>query len=199
MIKPDVLSNSMSILAVLIAVYLSTFNLGLQILFPAILLVSGLAMQIYLLRGFKPAEPDEPIPYTRVLTGTLIAFLGFALTGLAVAATTSLRGNLFVITPMQLTGYNAMLHAILMAVAEEQFFRGAVSNYFYLLSKNTLIASLASAGIFAVYHLAVYGLAFDALTYVFIGGFLLAYVGFYVGRLSAPMLAHVLNNVMAVM
>jgi len=50
MIRADSLSYAYTLTATLVAVYLATFELGLTILFPVILLTTGVALQIYFTR-----------------------------------------------------------------------------------------------------------------------------------------------------
>jgi membrane protease YdiL (CAAX protease family) len=99
---------------------------------------------------------------------------------------------------MELTGVDAMLYAVLIAVAEEQFFRGAILNFLLTLTNST-VAIFSSAAIFMVYHFAVYGTSTSNLVYVLVGGLALAWAAYRSGRLSPSILAHVINNVLSFM
>jgi membrane protease YdiL (CAAX protease family) len=100
------------------------------------------------------------------------------------------------VVPMELTGMDAALYAVLMAIAEENFFRGAITN-FLLTITSPAFAILGSAMIFTAYHIAVYRTSLEAFIYVFVGGAVLAWVAQRTGRLSPAICAHIINNLLA--
>ena len=190
MIKQDTITITFTLLAVMISLYLSTFELGVPIIFPTILLISGIIFQFYLLRRVETVDGlSEPETLSGIVFYTLIALAVLAVSGIVVPR---IVGAL----PMELTGTDALLYSILMAVAEEQFFRGTLTNFLLQLTSPTP-AILGSAAVFCVYHLAVYKTDVSALMYVFAGGLTLAWVGYRSGRLSPSVCAHVLNNILA--
>jgi membrane protease YdiL (CAAX protease family) len=172
----------------MIVIYLSTFQTTVVILFPAVLLIAGLVLQFYLQRR---VEVVDSLSESAGNIGfyTLIALAGIALASF-VAPTVSRLPN------MELTGVDAMLYAVLIGVAEEQFFRGAILNFLLTLT-NATVAIFSSAAIFMVYHFAVYGTSTSNLVYVLVGGLALAWAAYRSGRLSPSILAHVANNILA--
>ena len=189
MIRHDSISQTLIIIGVMITLYLATYQLTSVILFPVVLLFSGVMLQLYIERKIEYVNHmTEPSTLKNVAFYTIIAFFGIALTGYVVA-------NL----PFELTGFDALLFAILMAIAEEPFFRGFITNYLLLKLKNPSIAIILSGFIFGVYHLARYGGDHSALIYVSLGGMILSWAAYRSGRLSPCMLAHIINNIIATM
>ena len=187
MIRHDSISQMLIVIGVMITLYLATYQLTSVILFPVILLFSGVMLQFYIERKIEYVDHmTEPSTIKNVAFYTIIAFFGIALTGYVVA-------NL----PLELTGFDALLFAILMAIAEEPFFRGFITNFLLLKLRNPALAIILSGFIFGIYHLARYGGDLSALFYVSFGGMILNWVGFRSGRLSPCMLAHIINNVIA--
>jgi membrane protease YdiL (CAAX protease family) len=195
MIAHDTISKTFTILAIIIILYLSTFSLSLELLFPSILLISGIIMQLYESQKIEYVDSvfEEETSYN-ILFYTLIALAGIGISTFFSPIILSVKPIAFEI---RYTGFQLMLFGVLMAIAEEQFFRGFITNF--LLKFSSIIAILGSAGIFAVYHLAVYGTKPEAIIYVFIGGMILAYVAIRSQRLSPTMIAHSIVNVLAVM
>jgi len=92
-----------------------------------------------------------------------------------------------------LTVVPAVMFVTLIAIAEEQFFRGFLTNY--LSKKSIYLGIFGSAAVFAAFHLAVYGIIVSALFYVLASGVLLAWLGIHSGRLFVVMAIHIMNNV----
>jgi len=176
----------------MIVLYLSTYQTTVIILFPAVLLISGIVLQFFLLRKIEVVDSvfEEQTAWN-IGFHTLIALAGIGLGSIISPAV----AKAFPIQKMQLTGMDALLYSVLIAVAEEQFFRGAITN-FLLLSLPPSAAIIGSTAIFTVYHLAVYGTEVSALTYVFVGGAVLSFVAYRSRRLSPAILAHVINNML---
>jgi membrane protease YdiL (CAAX protease family) len=184
----DSLSQLLTALACFILIYLATFEQSFVILFPAVLLITGIVLQFYLQRRV------EVVDSLAKSAGDIGFYTLIALAGIAIASFTA--PALAKLPKMELTGVDAMLYAVLIAVAEEQFFRGAILNFLLTLTNPTL-AILSSAAIFMVYHFAVYGTILANLIYVLIGGLVLSWVAYRSGRLSPSILAHVLNNTLS--
>jgi membrane protease YdiL (CAAX protease family) len=86
--------------------------------------------------------------------------------------------------------------SLLIAIAEEQFFRGFITN---LLTVKTGFFGVILSGIFfSVYHLAVYGTSYSSLFIVMGGGIILAYAAYKTRRVSTVMAPHLLNNLASV-
>jgi len=189
-VNHDGLSQVLTILAVMLIIYLATFETTVTVLFPAVLLITGLVLQFYLQRRVEVvnhlAESAGNIGFY-----TLVALAGIALASFMAPAVTRLP-------KMELTGVDAMLYGALIAISEEQFFRGAILNFLFTLV-NPTVAIFSSAAIFMVYHFAVYGTIASSLVYVLVGGLSLAWADYRSGRISPSMLAHIFNNVIAVL
>jgi len=187
--RQDTISVASTAAAVMISVYVATFDLGLVTLMPAILLLSGVALQ-HLAIGRR--EPADEILTERGLNTVMYA-------ALAVAGI-SLGGLLGSKLPLAtgLSAFDAAMFGVLMAVAEEQFFRGFITQW--LVAQTTpAMGVLSGAAVFAVYHLAVYGTEPGSLVYVLIAGAILGWVCLQTGRLSPAILAHCINNLISVM
>lgn len=189
MIRADSLSYTYTIIAAMVAVYLATFEMGVTILFPVVLLTTGVALRMYLARKVEADDSIDVQEGGQILFYTVLCLAALSLTSFFVSSLPSLP-------EMQLTGFDTILFGMLMAVAEEQFFRGAVLSFLMGITM-PIVAIIGSACIFAVYHLAVYGTDIAAMTYVFVGGIVLSWVTYRSQRLSPSMTAHILNNVMA--
>jgi membrane protease YdiL (CAAX protease family) len=84
-----------------------------------------------------------------------------------------------------------------MAIGEEEVFRGGFFNYFLQPKRGSpFVAMAASAGLFTVYHLAVYQNP-QALLFVFSAGFILAFVDLQIGLIAPSMFGHIGNNIFA--
>lgn len=96
------------------------------------------------------------------------------------------------ITQVELVYFGAMI-----AIAEEEFFRGFLVNFIFKLRQSAPLAITVSAMVFSVFHLAVYGTRPDLLAYVFVSGVILGYVAWATQRLSTSMLTHIFVNVLS--
>jgi len=176
----------------MIVLYLSTYQTTAVILFPAILLITGIVLQFFLLRKVEVVDSVfEEKTAQNIAYYTLVGLAGIGLGSLISPA----LAKAIPIQKMQLTGMDALLYSVLIAVAEEQFFRGAITN-FLLVSLPPSPAILGSAAVFTIYHLSVYGTEASALIYVFVGGAVLSFVAYRSGRLSPSILAHMINNML---
>ena len=190
MIKHDTVSRMLTVLACLITVYLTTFQTAnVVLLYPVVLLILGIVLQRFILR--KVEETDSIVQNRwHIMYYTSLALIGLALTNLYVR--TYLKQS------VQFVGMNALLFSVMMAISETLFFQGFLTNFF-VQKLSPVVGLFVSSLIFTVFHFAVYGLDVDSLTYIFVGGFILNWVAYKSGRLSPPMLAHIMNNVVAVM
>lgn len=205
MIQQDKISYALIALTFAITIYLATYQTTTIIIFPAILLLIGLVMETRF-------EKQKEVDYSSVTkqdvatTGyyTIIALVGMLAVGYAISITDAIQS----IASLS-TVFDVLVYSILIAVAEEQFFRAFITD---LLLSNSYVknnrwlrigypynALVISALIFAGYHLARYGTSLNSLIYVFAGGFLLSWVAFKVRRLGPSMFAHVANNVVSVL
>ncbi len=88
---------------------------------------------------------------------------------------------------------NLIVIAVLAAIGEEFLFRGVLQKLFYEWSKNIHIAIFLSAFLFGVFHLQFYGLIPRVLM-----GALFGYLLYWSGSIWLPILAHFMNNAVAV-
>ncbi len=192
MIRQDTISHMCIVLALAITLYLFTYESTTLVLFPVVLLISGATMELWFER--KQEFVDDNITESKTLS-RIGAWTGIALAGMLVsgASITYVKSNI----SMQLTGTGAILYSVLIAISEEQFFRGFITDWLLVRFPNPLLAILSSAAIFMVYHFMRYGTSIDALAYVFAGGFILAFVAYKSRLLSPLMLGHVINNIYA--
>ena len=190
MIRDDTLSITFTVMAVAIIIYLLTFENGLSLIaFPLILLLSAIVLE------WKLPPKDETTDHVvesspKIIVWTIIAMVIMLFSGLVIQKK---------FLPQELSIFDKMLYGVLAGVSEERFFRKTITDWFLYLSKTQTVAIFLSSLFFTFYHFARYGLSMSALLYVFMGGVALAYVAIRSGRISPTMLAHVINNVLAVM
>lgn len=191
MIKQDSVSLGFTVAALFLSMYWSTGEKSFIGLFPAILLFGGVTINYLSGYRFGVDSATTGGKAANIVLYTLVALAGMYLTGIYAA-------NYFAPqTTVPLTGIDALEYGVLMAVAEEQFFRGGLLN-FLIQRMGPWLGIFGSAAVFMVYHFFVYAGNGAALLYVFGGGVLMAYVTVQTQRLSPSILAHVINNVMAV-
>mgnify|MGYP001593021923 FL=1 len=180
----------MIILALAITVYLFTYESSALVIFPAILLIAGVSMEVFLERKKVEMVDDGTEFKTLKEIGfyTVLALFGIFLTGYAIQKLP------MSISPLTTSPVNAMLYSVLIGVSEEQFFRGFLTDWLLTHMSNVALALISGAGIFTAYHLARYSTSVNALAYVFAGGLILGFVAYRSRRISPTMLAHAGNN-----
>jgi membrane protease YdiL (CAAX protease family) len=195
-IQQDSISIMFTVCALLASVYLYTFDLGLLNIFPALLLVMGITMNIYVNRSISYGEALEGGSFRNILIYSVLAVAGLGVASVAagLSATFFIPGS---ITQLSIT--DQVVFGIMIAIAEEQFFRGFLTSFFYSRFNSTALGVVASAAVFCVYHLAVYGDASANLVYVFVAGAFLSYCAIASKRITVPIIGHVLNNILAVL
>ena len=196
-VTQDHISQGLLALAVALMFYF-LFVVGLEALFYPLLLLAGCAVfRVYI---NKPLDRDEELDRSegkKVAVGFVLAFTGIIV------------GNLFVHdlyrnpqNPLPFTGapfpelaaLDATFFAAMMAIVEEQFFRGEI--FEWLAYRSTPgIGIIGSAAFFTAYHFKVYGGDVDSLIYVLVGGVSLAWSVWYTQRLAPASLAHLVNNI----
>ncbi len=187
----DSLSIWLSLCAAFIVVYFFVW-LGTTtiLLIPIILLILGITLRFYV-RGHIPQDVriDEE-EAKGIGKYTLLALIGISMG--------SLFSRVLFRPPLTiaLSTVDQLLYGTLYAISEEQFFRGFVVDFF-LWKTNPYFAILASAAIFTVYHLRVYGSSIEALMYVLIAGVMLAWVAWKSRRTSPSIIAHICNNLLS--
>lgn len=85
---------------------------------------------------------------------------------------------------------------VLIGVSEDVFFRGFITAWLIALM-GPVLGILLGSGVFTIYHLNVYGGDLNAMMIVFGAGLVLGWAMFQTKSLTAPILAHVLVNFLA--
>jgi len=195
-IADDTISNTLTILAAVIPIYLSCFeSVSLEVTFPLMVLLTSDFLINRTMKRIPDVDsvvgsgPEVEVTRKKILLNTLVAVVAIAVSGLAITK---------LLVPQQISVFGATSFGILMAVAEEVFFRKWATNFFVSRFSGFPPAGfVVSSAFFTAYHIARYGKDLSAMTYVFAGGMILCAVAWYSGRLSPVMLAHVINNVSA--
>lgn len=94
---------------------------------------------------------------------------------------------------------NGFFMGVLAGVAEELFFRGFVQTMIRIYVPFLILAVLPSAFIFALFHYFAYGLAVEALVILFMLGIFLGLLHEIFNDIGVPMIAHIVNNVFAML
>jgi len=180
-------------------IWLATFSTTTVILFPAVLLSAGLVLEFYFER-FKKAETDRTdfrkLPFSQIGLYASFALAVMLVTGYGVQYVSLPSLSAFPDT-------STLLYTTSIAVAEEQFFRGFVTDSLvsyhttYAILNNVYAKLILSGAIFMAYHYARYGSSGNDMLYVLVGGTMLSWIAYKTQRLSPSMLAHVFNNILA--
>jgi membrane protease YdiL (CAAX protease family) len=193
MIQHDQISTIFIVLGAMIFIYLFTLAGSALVLFPLVLMLVGIVLHRFVQHKGKETEDFDETPITnenlwkQFIFYTVIALFGVFMVSEAIS-----------VFPLAmspgLTGFYALLYQVLIGIAEEEFFRGFVTDWFVTSLPNPYVALLLSATFFSVYHLAVYGTVLASLAYVFFGGLILSWVSYRTLHISPCMSGHMLNN-----
>jgi len=199
-IKQDGVSIALTVLAASQLLFLGTFGqavVGVAVFVLAIMLV-GIVLGMWLGLADRD-ERIDPVETREMLTWSVVGLAVIGVLNLLQlfkpAAGTILSTALLNVAEDARMLVSRML-GVLVAVAEEQFFRGALTNLF-IRSVGVAGSIILSGAVFGVYHLAVYGSQPITMAVVAGAGSVLAYTAVRTGRVSTPMIAHVANNVVA--
>lgn len=94
---------------------------------------------------------------------------------------------------------NGFFMGVLAGVSEELFFRGFVQTMIRIYVPFLIMAVIPSAFIFALFHYFAYGLALNALVILFFLGIFLGLLHEIFNDIGVPMIAHIVNNVFAML
>lgn len=182
MIVQDSITRAFTVIALMAPIYLATFEkVALaELFFPVILLLSGLVLNLYLHKKIPDDTTIDPMERREIALYSLYAFVG-----ISIAKVSPTRG-------LVLTVGGSVLFAVFMAVAEEQFFRGALTK-FLALKYSRPLAILGSGALFAVYHLSR-GTSPEWIMFTFGAGAALAWVALRSNRLTPCIIGHTLWN-----
>jgi membrane protease YdiL (CAAX protease family) len=178
---------------ILISIYLYVVVKFSEAIYPALLLIAGASFMALITKPQVEEDITEKhthlyLMYTAICLGVFI-FLGLVVPFVPQAILSVVKG---------LSMLDSALFLTLMAISEEMFFRGFIVGWLEQRT-NFIIAILASAVIFAVYHFAVYSTSTSALLYVFGAGLILAFSVIKTKSLAPTTSAHILNNVITVL
>lgn len=197
MLRQDIVSRSLIVLAVVLTLFLYVF-VGLEPLITPILLLFGAGV-IRIFGHAKKVEVDPTISQAErhdIVYYCMVSLLSMLVGGIFVENLFTPRVPPSVLAvEMVLVG---ILFSCLMAISEEQFFRGELLDLFASHSPVAKIptAILVTAFGFWAYHLKVYGSRPDNLIYVLLAGIVLGWAAWKTQRVLTPIIAHILNNLL---
>lgn len=198
MIRQDNISLALTLIICMIAFFMFTYEKSSILLLP--LALTGVGIAFNWLFG-KKIVVDEEIDEEEASNIGKYSFIGLLGAGLGALVSRSLfmPTRLIALAALQLTPYDSLIFALLMAVAEEQFFRGFFLNFalwkLYNQPYGISLALLLSGLVFAYpYHQNIYGTSTQLLFYVFIGGFVFSWIDLKTKRLSPSMISHLAVN-----
>jgi membrane protease YdiL (CAAX protease family) len=176
----------------MITIYLSGYGLGDALYTATIMPIAGIVLQHYTMGFEEPVEENY-------LSKSGFTILVYAFVGIVALGTLGVIGKNLLSVTEQLTIIPAMAFASLYAIGEEALFRGWLYRWLQERTSFAVGAIIISAAVFTVCHTWLFPVTslYD-LTYVFMGGCLLAYLYFATGTLLTPLLVHIMNNILAV-
>lgn len=164
------------------------------------MLIIGLMMSIMfstMLRGASKTTIDAgitPLTMTKqfavVSTGLIAGLVLVVVNGLTGAGLGVISGDV---------AANGFFYGMLAGVSEELFFRGFIQNMIRVYVPSLIFALIPSAVIFALFHYFAYGLSPTALGVMFMLGMFLGILHEIFNDIGVPMLAHVVNNIFAML
>ena len=98
----------------------------------------------------------------------------------------------------QLPPLNVALTMVLIAVAEEIVIRGFTLPLLVRRTGSTILGVVGSSIVWAIYHFYVSGQDPFYLTTVFVAGLVLGYLDIYTKSLTPGLIAHIMNNLLAI-
>jgi len=189
MIKFDILSFTFALISVMIATYLYVVVQFQLALVPLVLLLAGMMFSYIMSPGEIDQELEESLQQKNIMY-TGLALLSFAVFSFVL--------KFLPLSVEKLSIADAALLGVLMAVSEEYFFRGAITQFFASRLSEP-VAVFMSGAVFAAYHTAVYGQMLTSLLYALLAGIILAWIFLRTRSLTPTLLAHIINNLIAVM
>lgn len=188
-VKQDFISISFILIAMIIFFYSATWSgdMAFKAIIGVVLLIGGLVFAFIL--GYSQVAPVG----SKVFIFSLLAFGAIMVTNLVVklfptqAATTAASGPI-----------SWALFSVLIAISEEQWFRGAITP-FMVNSVGVILGSVMAGAVFGIYHFAVYGDQPTALMVVTMAGIMLSYLAIESKSITPGMIAHASNNFIASM
>lgn len=196
MILIDSVSAGLTMLAITFSLFLFTFEQSVIIIFPLILLITGVTLTMLFGRKIEYDETMEYIEVRKIFTTTAFCLATFALAALISSEIFfPFKREMSIGDLNELSLIGLRLYTFLMAIAEEWFFRGAILAFTARI--NRFIAPAVNGVVFTFYHFSIYRTQWNHLFYVFLAGAILAYATLRTRRISPAMIAHAINNLMA--
>lgn len=189
MYKFDLLTTSLVILGVMFSLYITTFERSVLSIFPAILLISGLVLFMMFGERLYRGEPSLGRVGYYSLIGLAGGFLIMSMVPRVFA------GN--IIKNLAINTGTAVILAILMAIAEEIFFRGFLFSFFMGYTNSMIASNILQAVLWASYHSAVYGYNPILILSIMIIGVIFGWIDYRCSSLSPSLIAHVVINFIA--
>ena len=194
-LREDPISYGLVAISISLLIYLTTFGglLAQDSLIAVIIILSSFALMRW--GGFF-----EQAPYVSVTREKSYMYY------VAIALATFLLLNIFVpsiplgIEQLDVASsfYVSAAFGVLMAVAEEQFFRGFFLNFCLIkIRLPPTLAFVVNGIFFGTYHLAVYGGSTSSIMIVAGAGMIMSYVDYKTGSVTPSTLAHIANNILA--
>jgi len=187
MIRHDTISRAFIVSAIMAALFLLTFEQTIYSIIPLVLLGVSLSLERFLENRVETDVKLAVSETKQIMVYTVFALIILFFMNQNIGYTISLDGATALV-----------LYTFSLAVAEEAFFRGCITDLCLSKIKNSMIALFVSAGIFAVYHLARYGNSESLMFFVLGGGLILNWIAFKTRRISPSILAHVIYNLIVV-
>ena len=174
-------------------IYVALIATGVDFTIPFALTIGGIAGMALLV---NPKVDDDVTEKEGIST---VKYFGLSIVGFVVAAFSSETLPQSITSQLKkLSIVDASVLTSLQAMAETIFFLGFLTAWFRQRMPEPL-AITASATVFMLYHWRVYGTQGQALAYVLVAGFILAYAFLRSSGSVVPVgFAHVLNNLLAI-
>ena len=200
LVRQDSISYGMSALSVILLLFLATFNKDILILATFVVTIIIASLVISEKFGIQPEDTDiSDAESKEILLWSFGSFIAIYLLNIfAEALPLSQLSELLAGESVQSATIILGSLSILIAVAEEQFFRSFILNLTTQNIEFQIVGPLVSGFIFMLYHFAVYGTSFQSLFIVFGAGAILAAGAIRTRRVSPFIIAHVLNNLFSV-
>ena len=191
--RKDIFSVGIVVSSIMITLYLQEYISAKTLTVAIAMPISGIVLQHYTM-GFEEAVEDDYIS-----KGAFTYFM-YAVVGVfGLGATGVIGKNLLSITE-SLTAVPAVMYGTLIAIGEETLYRGWLLQWLIKRTKMPTISILFSSAVFTVCHTWLFPVAsWASVLYVFMGGIILGSLYWFTGRLWPPTLAHIANNILAIL
>lgn len=186
-VRQDFLSIALTTLGIAVGIFVLLFIQNEP--FFITLIILGITGMLLSIAAVKEYDYDEYVSSSEAYM--ILAY------GVSAALVLILLGTVVSLPKVfALPRYMNMLAAVLIAAAEEQFFRAGLMNLF-LSRFSALVAILTTSFMFGLYHMAVYGSEPTAILLTTVGGAVLGFIAVATGRVSTSIVGHMIYNFIA--